>query len=246
LYLCLGSCTVPDEESILTLDGHVGWIIDHFPIYEIVEALPTTTEIALVVGIVDEITLSDTDRDIRKEVSPGCSRHMDMDELSMVIVEMDAVLRLHSLRDIAAGDFFHVSSSAEVTLYPIDIYSEVGMMVSYVWTRCRDIRDERCESECDECEDEFFHSEYRLVDRLDHDLETSDREPDHSDETRFQYTEKIQCNHRERSECQEHRLSYARVHREDRDVTTVVDFFYEKNNWCQYTRSREEDCYPHE
>jgi hypothetical protein len=104
---------------------------------------------------------------------------------------MDAVLRMDSLGDIAAGDFFHVSSSAEVTLYPIDIYGEVGMMVSHVWTRCCDVGDATRECESDEYEEEFFHSEYGLVDRLYHDFETSDREPDHSDEARLQYTKKI-------------------------------------------------------
>jgi hypothetical protein len=170
LYLCLVSCTIPHEEPILALDCHISWIVDHFPVQEVYYSLPAAGEITLVIGVIDDIVLADTDSQIGKEVSPGCSCHMDMDEFTMVIVEMDAVLRLHSLGDIAAGDFFHVSSSAEVTLYPIDIYGEVGMMMSYIWTRCRDIRDERCESECDECEDEFFHSEYGLVDRLDHDF----------------------------------------------------------------------------
>jgi hypothetical protein len=124
-----------------------------------------------------------------------------MDELSEAIMQMDAILGTDSLGDIAPTDFFHVPSPAIVPLEPIDIYGEVGMMVSDIWTRCCDIRDERCESEYEECEDEFFHSDYRLVDSLDHDLQTSDREPDHRDETRFQYTEKIQRNHRERSEC---------------------------------------------
>ena len=196
---CIGFCldlfqsssAIPHEESILALDGDIGRIIYRFTVDHVVDMLPTACEISLIVGIIDDILLTDTDREVREEVSPGRCCHVDMDEFPMVIVQMDTVLRMDSGCDIAAGDFFHVARSAEVTLYPIDIYGEVRMMMGYVRTRCCDVGDTTGECESEECEEYFYHSGVVLVDRLYHDLETSDREPDHSDETRLQYTKKI-------------------------------------------------------
>ncbi len=114
-----------------------------------------------------------------------------MDEFPMVIVQMDTVLRMDSGGDIAPRRLFHVARSTEVTSHTVDIHREVRMMMDYVRTRCCDVGDTTGECESEECEEYFYHSGVVLVDRLDHDLETSDREPDHSDETRLQYTKKI-------------------------------------------------------
>lgn len=41
-------------------------------------------------------------------------------------------------------------------------------------------------------------------------------------------------------------LAHARIHGLDVDISTIVDFFYEKNNRSQKARSSQENSYSHE
>ena len=57
-----------------------------------------------------------------------------MDEVSLVLMEMDAILWLHIGRDIAPRCLFHVDILAEVPLLAIQKDSEIRMMVSLIWS----------------------------------------------------------------------------------------------------------------
>ena len=104
------ACTIPDEESILTLDDEITRIIYDFSIQDIIETLPTSSCIDLTITI-GNIVLSYSEIEIGKEISPGGCRHVDMNEVSLPIMEMYSILRCDSLGDIATRDFFHVARS---------------------------------------------------------------------------------------------------------------------------------------
>ena len=85
---------------------------------------------------------------------------MDMDEITLVLMEVDAILRLHIGRDIAARGLFHIDISTEVPLFSFDEYGEVGMIVNFIWSWKDDIGDacrEGDEHQDGECFDDEFH-----------------------------------------------------------------------------------------
>ena len=79
----------------------------------------------------------------------------------------------------------------------------------------------------------FLNIECELFDRLYHYFEATNTKPDHRDESRFKYSKKVKHNHCNTSESEEYCLADTRIHREDRDITPVVDFFDEKNDWSK-------------
>jgi hypothetical protein len=76
----------------------------------------------------------------------------------------------------------------------------------------------------------YFHIGYRviLLDRLNHDLDTAESEPDCHDETWLVYMCRIESYHEDPSCGYEDRLTYTRVDGRDMDVTSVVYFFEKK------------------
>jgi hypothetical protein len=105
-----------------------------------------------------EIVGSYAPTDIGQEITPGTRCHMDMDESSLVIMEMDAICWDDSFGDIAPRYFFHIVRWRKIPLLPIDIYSEVRMVVDLIWSRSQYISStdtEYCEKNRD---DIFLHS----------------------------------------------------------------------------------------
>ena len=94
---------------------------------------------------------------------------MDMDEITLVLMEMDTILRLHIGRDIAPRRLFHIDISTEVPLFPLDIYREVRMVVHLIWTWDQYICDTNREQD-DEDEgknfEKWFHCDLLREDRM--------------------------------------------------------------------------------
>ena len=134
-----GSSSIPDEKLILTFDDEILWMYDWFPIDEVVDILTISCEIHLAI-VIDEVATSWVPEKIREKVSPCRRCHMDMDEITLVLMEVDAILRLHIGRDIAARGLFHIDISTEVPLFSFDEYGEVGMIVNLIWTGGQYIR----------------------------------------------------------------------------------------------------------
>lgn len=76
----------------------------------------------------------------------------------------------------------------------------------------------------------YFHIGYRfiLLDRLSHDLDTTECQPDRHDESWLVYMCHIESYHEDPSGRDEDRLTDARVDGRDVDVTSVVDLFGKK------------------
>ena len=246
-YLTSCSCTIPDKESIFTLDYEVTRVIYDFSIQEVIEIIPTSSCVYLTITI-GNIVLSYSEIEIGKEISPGGCRHVDMNEVSLPIMEVYTILREDSLSDIATRDFFHIAWPREVPLLAIHIDREVRMPMYHIGTRCCNI-DCTC-SECDEedTEKDFFeHSEIgELFDCLYHDFETADSEPYHSYQSRFEYPEEVEYDHSNTTEREQYCLADTCIHRIYWDISSVVDFFDKKYNRWQETRTREKHCTSHQ
>ena len=96
LYFSCCATSIPDEESIRTAHCDIRWGIDWLPIDIEVELPSSSSTIYLSIWI-DEIARTDSPREIREEVSPGRSCHMYMDEISLIVVQMDAIFGEDSL-----------------------------------------------------------------------------------------------------------------------------------------------------
>ena len=70
--------------------------------------------------------------------------------------------------------------------------------------------------------------EFPLFDRLSHHLETSDGGPDDHYQSRFEEVECIEDEHHDPSDRHEARLSQARIHCREGDISAVVDLLQEK------------------
>lgn len=80
-----------------------------------------------------------------------------MDEVSLTIMEMDTILRLHIGRHIAPRGLLHIVRSIETLSLAVDVHGEVGMPVDHVGARREDVG-ESCGNGYDyESEEEFFH-----------------------------------------------------------------------------------------
>ena len=130
-HFFFSSCSIPDEESIFTFDDSICWIIDAFPIQKIVYIFPIFWSIYFP-EIICEISASHSPQEVRKEVSPSRGCHMDMNEVSLVIMEVYSVLRCYSFSDIASAHFFHVDIFAKIPLFSIDIARKICMPVNLV------------------------------------------------------------------------------------------------------------------
>lgn len=115
------------------------------------------------------------------------------------------------------------------------------MPMYHIGTRCCNI-DYTCSNSHEEyAEKDFFeHSEIsELFDCLYHDFETADSEPYHGYQSRFEYPEEVEYNHRDTTEREQYCLSDTCVHSKYRYIPSVVDLFDEENNWSQNARTRE-------
>jgi hypothetical protein len=72
---------------------------------------------------------------------------MDMDESSLVIMEMDTIRRKDSLGDITPRDLFHIGCRRKIPLFPINIYREIRMMMTYIRSWCEYIGCEYTDNE---------------------------------------------------------------------------------------------------
>lgn len=161
-YLLLGTCTVPDEESICARDGYIRRIHHDRAIDDRVEVFCCIGYIYLIVSTT-EIVRSYAPADTRKEIPPGARRHMDMDESSLVIMEMDAIRREHSLDYIASGDLFHVARRRKIPLLTIDIYCEICMMMGYEWSWCEYVGCKDTDDNEESAEEIFLHIVERVI-----------------------------------------------------------------------------------
>jgi hypothetical protein len=95
LYEVLRSTAIPDEESIFALDREVGRIDDEFPIEDVVYIFSFSSTI-LTSDIISECIDPDIPVEIREHITPSGRCHMDMDELSFFLMEMDTISWSHS------------------------------------------------------------------------------------------------------------------------------------------------------
>lgn len=76
----------------------------------------------------------------------------------------------------------------------------------------------------------YFHIGYRviLLDRLCHDLDTTERQPDRHDESWLVDVCSVESYHQDTSYRDEDRLTDTRVDSGDIHVTSIVDLFHKK------------------
>lgn len=153
------SCTrsIPYEESIRTFDDLIGWIFYIFSIDEEIEIF-CLRDCIYITEWFDDVSFSYSPSQIRKEISPGRCCHVDMDESSLVLMEVDTILRFHVFGDIASKGLFHIVICREVLTYSVDIDCEVRMPVYLVWSRDEYIRESDTDNESDDEEESFFHN----------------------------------------------------------------------------------------
>ncbi len=159
LHFLSCSCSIPDEKLILTFDDKILRVSHTFTVDKVENTLPASTEIHLPI-VIDEVSTSHSPFEVREEVSPRRCCHMHMDEITLVLMEMDAILRLHVGRDIASRGLFHIDIPTEVPHFPIDEYCEVCMIVDLKWSGKENIRDSCCdgnENQDGENFDKEFH-----------------------------------------------------------------------------------------
>ena len=128
----LGTRAVPDNEPISTPDWYICWIEYDRAIDNIVELMRCVDEVHTIVSTTD-IICPHPPADIRKEISPSARSHMDMDESSFAIMEMNTIGREDSLSDIATRYLFHIDNRRKIESLPIDIHSKIGMMMCDKW-----------------------------------------------------------------------------------------------------------------
>ncbi len=76
----------------------------------------------------------------------------------------------------------------------------------------------------------YFHIGYRIIllDRLGHDLDTTECQPDRHDESGLVDVCPVQSDHQDTSGRDEDRLTDARVDSGDIHITSIVDLFHKK------------------
>jgi hypothetical protein len=156
-YLFLCTSSVPDEESICTGYGYIRWIHHYLSIDDRVEMFHSICLIHLIISRT-EIVGSYAPSDIGQEIPPSTRCHMDMDESSLAIMEMDAICGEDSFSDIAPRYFFHVVRWGKVPLLPIDIYGEIGMPMGLIWSWSEYISSSDTEYDEKNRDDIFLHS----------------------------------------------------------------------------------------
>ncbi len=89
---------------------------------------------------------------------------MHMHEISLVFMEMDAILRSHSDSDIAPRNLFHIHITRKVPRFPVDIHRHIGMVVDLIGTRSYQVCQYNCNDEDEEGEEGFHEEEmgYRI------------------------------------------------------------------------------------
>lgn len=162
LYHIRISRPIPDEELIFTLDDTIMWIGDTFPVHEIRETSFSIREIHLAI-VIDEISTSEVPCEIREKMSPCRGCHMNMDRISVILMEMDTILWFDSLSDIASSDLFHVDIAREIPFFSIDIDRKIRMPVYLIGPRDDDIGD----SHQDHYEDNERNDFYKIFHRSD-------------------------------------------------------------------------------
>ena len=155
-HLCLCTSTIPDDEAISALYDLISRIVDGFSIDEIVEMCISRSGMHISERFA-QIIRPYTPVEICKEISPRRCRHMDMDEVSLTIMEMDTILRLHIGRHIAPRGLLHIVRSIETLSLAVDVHGEVGMPVDHVGARREDVGESCGNGYDDESEEEFFH-----------------------------------------------------------------------------------------
>ena len=80
-----------------------------------------------------------------------------MDEVSLTIMEMDTILRLHIGRHIAPRGLLHIVRSIETLSLAVDVHGEVGMPVDHVGARREDVGESYHDEDEEKPEDMFFH-----------------------------------------------------------------------------------------
>lgn len=93
---------------------------------------------------------------------------------------------------------------------------------------------------------DFFHiknGDYILFDCLGHDLYTADREPDGCDEPGLIDMCPIEANHQDTPDRKQNGLTYTRMDCCDIYITSIIDFFHEKQ--CQSQKAASSKKYSH-
>lgn len=88
-----------------------------------------------------------------------------MYEVSLVLMEVDAILWLHIGRDIAPGSLFHIDIFAEVPLLPIEKDRKIRMPVYLIRTGDENIGDANREQNDDDTGENFekgFHIDWKM------------------------------------------------------------------------------------
>ena len=154
--LCLCASAIPDKETIRTPDGGIGWVHHDTPIDDIVELMRTVHEAHRIISTT-EIVRSHSPANIGKEIPPSTRHHMDMDESSLAIMEMDAICRENSLSHIAPRYLFHVGLRRKIKRLAIDIHREIGMVMCYIGSWGEDVGREYADNYEQDAEKVFSH-----------------------------------------------------------------------------------------
>lgn len=107
--------------------------------------------------IIHDIPASKGPEEVGVEISPGGCGHMDMYEVSLVLMEVDTILWLHSDGHITSRHLLHVDIFREVPLFSIYHYEHVGMMMDLVWFRFEEVGECRRDGNENERKENFFH-----------------------------------------------------------------------------------------
>jgi hypothetical protein len=81
---------------------------------------------------------------------------MDMDESSLVLMEMDTICREDSLSDVAPRYLFHIRLRRKIKPTPIDIYREVRVVMRHIGSWCEYIGSKYTDNQEKNVENIFF------------------------------------------------------------------------------------------
>lgn len=204
--------------------------------------------------IIHEVAASEVPHEIREKMAPRRGCHMDVYEVSFILVEVDPIRWHHSFTDITTFDLRHIDILAEIPLFPFDIDSHIRMVVHVVCLRPEERREIHSRPDKHEYRDDmekyFFHTkmekEWDLFDGLDHDFETGNRSPDDEGEFRLENIEASQSHHEDATDRKKWSLTEACIHRRGGHFTTVVYFFYKENQKWEKAKSRQKYRTSHE
>lgn len=132
------SRSIPYKKTIFTRNNQILRIIFLFSVYKEIYILSTSCLVHFSI-IIDDISTSKIPKKVRGEISPRRGSHMDMDEISIIFMKMDAIFGTNISRHIASTHFFHVDILRKIPSLPIDIGSHIRMIMNLKWSRSKNI-----------------------------------------------------------------------------------------------------------